>query len=84
MDTLQKLILRRQPHIIGINGEDLIALRIREDVSRLVKKMIDDNELQNMIPIEITNNDVAKVFMNSQMSQVWFFFTKAQNCFKRF
>lgn len=70
MDTLQKLILRRQPHIIGINGEDLIALRIREDVSRLVKKMIDDNELQNMIPIEITNNDVAKVFMNSQMSQV--------------
>uniref|UniRef100_A0A915EEF5 S1 motif domain-containing protein n=1 Tax=Ditylenchus dipsaci TaxID=166011 RepID=A0A915EEF5_9BILA len=67
MNNLRKLILRRQPHIIGINGEDLEAVRLADDVKKLVTTMMTERDLlRNEIPVEITENDAAKVYMSSR------------------
>lgn len=73
MENLQKFILRRQPHIICINGYDLTALRLREDIMRMLQKMHDANDIQFEIPVEITDDSVAKVYMNSQMAAVFIY-----------
>lgn len=72
MTTLRNFIIRRRPHIIGISGEDLEALRLAEDVRKLIQQMYNDGELTYEIPIEVTDNEVSKVYMNSRMALVCF------------
>lgn len=63
-------MLRQQPHLIGINGEDLEALRLAEDTKRLIRRMNQESDLRWEIPVEIADASVAKVYMNSRISMV--------------
>lgn len=65
MKTLFKLIERRQPHLIAINGENMDAPRLAEDVRQILSE-----ESFQQIPVEIANNEAAKVYMNSRMALV--------------
>lgn len=69
---MKSFIIRTRPHIIGISSEDLEALRLAEDLRRLIKQMYQDGDVTYEIPIEIVDNEVAKVYMNSQMGIVIF------------
>jgi hypothetical protein len=73
MKQLFYMILRRQPHLIALNGLDIDATRLAKDVQMMIKSRYDDGEIPFEIPVEITNSDAARVYMNSRMAMVQFF-----------
>jgi len=65
------LIQRRRPHLIVLNSENMDAIRLAEDIRNMLKMEVNENKTFPVeIPVEITNSDAAKVYMNSRMSTV--------------
>nr|CAD2207292.1 unnamed protein product [Meloidogyne enterolobii] len=63
------LIQRRRPHLIVLNSENMDAIRLAEDIRNMLKMEVNENKTFPVeIPVEITNSDAAKVYMNSRMS----------------
>lgn len=72
MKELFYLIQRRRPHLIVLNSENLDAIRLAEDIRNMLKQEVIEKRFPMEIPVEITYNDPAKVYMNSRMSTVFF------------
>lgn len=71
MRELFYLIQRRRPHLIVLNSENMDAIRLAEDIRNMLKTEVEVNKtFPVQIPVEITNSDAAKVYMNSRMSTV--------------
>ena len=71
MRELFYLIQRRRPHLIVLNSENMDAIRLAEDIRNMLKMEVNENKTFPVeIPVEITNSDAAKVYMNSRMSTV--------------
>ncbi|KAL7079838.1 hypothetical protein ACQ4LE_000385 [Meloidogyne hapla] len=62
------LIQRRRPHLIVLNSENMDAIRLAEDIRNMLQTEVDEKRFPVQIPVEITNSDAAKVYMNSRMS----------------
>ena len=70
MRELFYLIQRRRPHLIVLNSENMDAIRLAGDIRSMLKMEVDGKRFPMEIPVEITNSDAAKVYMNSRMSSV--------------
>ncbi|KAI1712859.1 SH2 domain-containing protein [Ditylenchus destructor] len=68
LQNLRKFILEHRVHVITICGENFEAFRLAGDVRGLVQSMYNDRDLENEIPVEITDNNAAKVYANSRMA----------------
>jgi transcription elongation factor SPT6 len=68
LDNLRDFIVKTNPHVIAMAGEDLEAIRLQTDISALIRQMKEDNEIPYQIPVEIVACDIAKVYMNSRMA----------------
>jgi hypothetical protein len=55
-----------------LNGENIDALRLAEDVRIMIRNEVAEENLPIEIPVEIINSDAAKVFMNSRSGEVIF------------
>ncbi|KHJ99434.1 hypothetical protein OESDEN_00577 [Oesophagostomum dentatum] len=66
MNFFKKFVERRRPHVIGLCGEDLDAIRLRRDVEECLNKMVADGELTRAPPVYIMDNEAAKVYMLSK------------------
>jgi hypothetical protein len=55
-----------------LNGENIDALRLAEDVRIMIRNEVAEENLPIEIPVEIINSDAAKVFMNSRSGEVNF------------
>jgi len=57
--------------LIVLNSENMDAIRLAEDIRNMLKMEVNENKTFPVeIPVEITNSDAAKVYMNSRMSTV--------------
>lgn len=70
MKLLLELMNKKQPHLVVLNGEGLEALRLADDIRRMIENAVVEGNFPKVIPVEITNNDAAKVYMNSRLSMV--------------
>ncbi|KAI1722453.1 SH2 domain-containing protein [Ditylenchus destructor] len=69
LQILRKFISKHRVHVIAICGENIEAFRLAGDVRGLVQSMYNDRDLDNEIPVEITDNNAAKVYANSRMAK---------------
>uniref|UniRef100_A0A914CC01 Suppressor of Ty 6 homolog n=1 Tax=Acrobeloides nanus TaxID=290746 RepID=A0A914CC01_9BILA len=65
---LNEFILKHKPHVIALGAESFDVLRIREDIQKSLMEIMSSRELQFNLPVEIIDNEAAKVYMNSHMS----------------
>uniref|UniRef100_A0A1I7XT04 Suppressor of Ty 6 homolog n=1 Tax=Heterorhabditis bacteriophora TaxID=37862 RepID=A0A1I7XT04_HETBA len=70
MGLLKKFVERRRPHVIGLAGENMDAIRLKRDLEDMVNNMVSDNELSRAPPVFIIDNDAAKVYMQSKSALV--------------
>lgn len=67
---MNDFILKHKPHVIALGAESFDVLRIREDIQKSLMEIMSSRELQFNLPVEIVDNEAAKVYMNSHMSMV--------------
>uniref|UniRef100_A0A914VLR4 Suppressor of Ty 6 homolog n=1 Tax=Plectus sambesii TaxID=2011161 RepID=A0A914VLR4_9BILA len=72
MEELKRFVLRRKPHVIAVSGENLDALFIKSDVEAALQELIDAGDLRQRVSVEIVDNELAKVYMNSKRAQIDF------------
>ncbi|KIH61794.1 S1 RNA binding domain protein [Ancylostoma duodenale] len=66
MNFFKKFVERRRPHVIGLCGENLDAIRLRRDVEECLSNMVAEGELSRAPPVYIMDNEAAKVYMLSK------------------
>lgn len=67
LNYLRKFVDKRRPHVIAICGESLEARYLKEDVELTLR---DIQDLNRDIPVEIVDNEAAKVYMYSKQAMV--------------
>lgn len=70
MNFFKKFVERRRPHVIGLCGENLDAIRLRRDVEECLSNMVAEGELSRAPPVYIMDNEAAKVYMLSKSAMV--------------
>lgn len=61
---LGEFISKKKPHAICVSAESRDALFIVSDVKNIVKQLVEDEQFP-LIPVEILDNNLAKVYANS-------------------
>ncbi|VDD93440.1 unnamed protein product [Enterobius vermicularis] len=69
LNYLRKFVDKRRPHVIAICGESLEARYLKEDVELTLR---DIQDLNRDIPVEIVDNEAAKVYMYSKQAMAEF------------
>lgn len=69
--AITNFIRNKKPHVIAIGGESLNATRIQQDFRDVIKNLVDEEQFPQ-IPVEIINNDLAKIYANSKKGAVDF------------
>lgn len=64
LGSLRNFIASKRPHAIVIGGESRDALMIATDLKEIVANLVEDEQFP-VIPVEILDNDLAKVYANS-------------------
>lgn len=64
MGEIRELILKKKPHAICVGAESREALMIVEDLREIVKNLVEDEQFP-LIPVEILDNDLSKIYANS-------------------
>lgn len=63
--VLTDFIRAKKPHVIAIGGESFQAMRMRDDLNKIVKTLMDEDQFPQ-IGVEIVNNDLAILYANSK------------------
>lgn len=63
--AITDFIRTKKPHVIAIGGESYKAMRMRDDMNKIVKTLMDEDQFPQ-IGVEIVNNDLAKLYANSK------------------
>lgn len=63
-EVLTNFLRTKKPHVIAIAGESVKALNIQKDIREIVKNLVDEEQFPQ-IEVEIINNDLAKLYANS-------------------
>lgn len=69
MNNIKKFILSKKPHVIVVGGESREAMTIVEDLKQAVNELMETDQLP-MINVELMDNELAVVFMNSNKAEV--------------
>lgn len=64
LSLVKNFILTKKPHAIVIGGESRDALMVAADLREIVAGLVEDEQFPQ-IPVEIMDNDLAKVYANS-------------------
>ncbi|KAM7309648.1 transcription elongation factor SPT6 [Ixodes scapularis] len=68
MRVLRKFILNKKPHVICVGAQSREALQIVEDIKAVVTDLA-ENEQMPLINVELLDNDLAIVYMNSKKAE---------------
>lgn len=71
MEYLGKFIEKRRPHVVAICGENLHAYYLKRDIEIMLRQLAESNNMP-VIPVEIVDNEAAKVYMHSKQAAVRF------------
>uniref|UniRef100_A0A915AX80 Suppressor of Ty 6 homolog n=5 Tax=Parascaris univalens TaxID=6257 RepID=A0A915AX80_PARUN len=71
MEYLGKFIAKRRPHVVAICGENLHAYYLKRDIEIMLRQLAESNNLP-VIPVEIVDNEAAKVYMHSKQAATEF------------
>lgn len=66
---LKEFISTKRPHVVAVTAESKEALRIVEDVQRIIQELTEEVEMP-AINVELVDNEVAMVYENSNKGQV--------------
>lgn len=66
--VLRKFILNKKPHVICVGAQSREALNIVEDIKGVVTDLA-ENEQMPLINVELLDNDLAIVYMNSKKAE---------------
>jgi hypothetical protein len=66
---LKDFISDKRPHVVAVTAESKEALRIVEDVQRIIQELTEEVEMPS-INVELVDNEVAMVYENSNKGQV--------------
>lgn len=69
LTALRNFISTKKPHVIAVGGESRDALMVVQDLKNVVKDLIEDDQFPS-INVEIIDNDLAKIYANSNKSEV--------------
>lgn len=61
---IRNFILTKKPHAVVIGGESRDALMVAADLREIISNLVEDEQFPQ-IPVEIMDNDLAKVYANS-------------------
>ncbi|XP_065201238.1 transcription elongation factor SPT6 [Planococcus citri] len=64
LKALRNFILTKKPHVICVGAESRDALMIIQDVKEQVALLVEDEQFPQ-IPVEVLDNDLAKIYANS-------------------
>lgn len=67
--SLKNFILTKKPHAIAVGGESRETLMIVADLKQIVSSLVMDEKFPQ-IPVEIVDNDFAKIYANSLKGEV--------------
>nr|XP_018907506.1 PREDICTED: transcription elongation factor SPT6-like [Bemisia tabaci] len=62
--ALREFISTKKPHAICVGGESREALMIVADVKEIIANLVEDEQFP-MIPVEIVDNELSKIYANS-------------------
>ncbi|RZF40546.1 hypothetical protein LSTR_LSTR000425 [Laodelphax striatellus] len=62
--ALKNFVLSKKPHVIVIGGESREALMVSGDLKEIVTNLVEDEQFPQ-IPVEIIDNELAKIYANS-------------------
>ncbi|XP_018906474.2 transcription elongation factor SPT6 isoform X2 [Bemisia tabaci] len=62
--ALREFISTKKPHAICVGGESREALMIVADVKEIITNLVEDEQFP-MIPVEIVDNELSKIYANS-------------------
>ncbi|XP_031627743.1 transcription elongation factor SPT6 isoform X2 [Contarinia nasturtii] len=66
-EALVNFVRTKKPHVIVVGGESMRATKVQRDLEELVGYLMENSdEPFPKIPVEIINNDLAKVYANSK------------------
>ena len=69
LSKLKEFISTKKPHVVAVTAESKDALRIVEDIQRLIQELTEEAEMP-AINVELVDNEVAMVYENSNKGQV--------------
>lgn len=67
-ERLRTFILHKRPHVIVVGSETMTARNVHADITDIVQDLV-DNEQFPAIHIEIVDNDLSTVYMNSKRAK---------------
>lgn len=65
--SLKNWIRNKKPHVIVIGGESRDSIMIQQDLKEIVKELMDEEQFPN-VAVEIVENELAKIYSNSNRS----------------
>ncbi|XP_064461195.1 transcription elongation factor SPT6-like [Ornithodoros turicata] len=68
LKVLRKFIMNKKPHVICLGAVSREALQIIEDIKAVVTDLA-ENEQMPLIGVELVDNDLATVYMNSKKAE---------------
>ncbi|XP_069040225.1 transcription elongation factor SPT6 [Lepisosteus oculatus] len=71
IENLKKFLVSKKPHVIAVAGENRDAHMIIEDIKRVVSELEQEMSLPS-IGVELVDNELAVLYMNSKKSEVDF------------
>ncbi|XP_023303515.2 transcription elongation factor SPT6 [Lucilia cuprina] len=63
--NLKEFIRNKKPHVVVIGGESREAQMIQSDIREIIKELVDEEQFPE-IAVEIVDNELAKIYANSQ------------------
>lgn len=69
LKALRNFIAAKKPHVICVGAESREALMIIEDIKAQIALLVEDEQFP-LIPVEVLDNDLAKVYANSIKGEV--------------
>jgi Holliday-junction resolvase-like of SPT6 len=69
LNALRNFIAAKKPHAVVIGGEARDAMMVKADLADIINQLIDEEQFPN-IPIEIADNQLAKIYSNSNKGRV--------------
>uniref|UniRef100_A0A5S6QJ45 Suppressor of Ty 6 homolog n=1 Tax=Trichuris muris TaxID=70415 RepID=A0A5S6QJ45_TRIMR len=72
LERLKAFIERKPPMVIGVAGSSLLALQLVKDVNKIVSELVEGNALTSSIPVELVDDELAKVYAKSEVANTDF------------
>ena len=69
--AMTNFVHSKKPHVIAIGGESREALIVQSDLREILKKLNEEEQFPN-VAVEIIDNDLAKIYANSNKGTVDF------------